>query len=85
MKINRGGSDIIVYSMYSDGNNQCKKKSLGKYYVTVAQFVKAVSKENEKTAELQDYDFDEPNALYYLDCRQGSSDDDGTVRSLCKS
>lgn len=77
--ITRGGSDIIVYSMYSDGNNQCKKKSLGKYYVTVAQFVKAVSKENEKTAELQDYDFDEPNALYYLDCRQGSSDDDGTT------
>jgi len=66
--------------MFSSGNNECKKKSVGKYYVTVSQFVKAVSKDAEKAAELIDYDFDDPAALSYLQCT-ATSDDDGGVRT----
>jgi len=79
--INRGGSDIIVFSMFSSGNNECKKKSVGKYYVTVSQFVKAVSKDAEKAAELIDYDFDDPAALSYLQCTATSDDDGGNAYS----
>lgn len=73
--INRGGSDIIVYSLYSYGNNECARKSMGKFYVTVAQYVKAYAKKLEKAAELEGEDYDEPAALDYLECT-GYGDDD---------
>ena len=67
--------------MFSVGNNECSKKVLGKFHVTVAQYVKAISKDNEKAAELSGDDYDDPNALNYLAC-QTMNDDDGEV-SAC--
>lgn len=75
----RNKKDLVVFSMYAANHNGCNKKSMGKYYLTVAQYVLAVSKSAEKSADLGGYDYDEPAAKDYLACNEAATDDGKTV------
>lgn len=74
----RNNQDLVVFSLYAANHNNCKKKSLGKFSLTVPQYILAFTKTAEKEAELGDYDYDEPAALDYLQCTATAADDDGT-------
>lgn len=66
--INFNKKQVIVYDLFGKGHNGCQKKNQGSYYMDVGEFAKAYSKQKEVDYELKGYDYDEPEALDYLDC-----------------
>lgn len=69
--------DVIVFSMYGGGHNQCARAGLGTYYATVDSFVKGYTKQKVANAELTGDDFDVPDEIAYVDCQAAYGDDDG--------
>jgi len=65
------GIDYVVFDMYGEGHNQCKKKSMGTYKATVQYFVKAYVKQKTQEAEKYggDYAVDD-ESINFLYCQQ---------------
>lgn len=75
---------MVLFSMYKEGHNGCKKKQEGSYAVSLSSFMLAASKHKEKLFEMQEYDYDEPEALDYASCNVlYINDDDNNRQQVC--
>lgn len=75
--INFNNQDVIVFSMFEGGHNSCARSSVGTYYATVSDYVKAYTRQREDDAEYGDDDYEVPDEIDYLQCTAVDQDDDG--------
>eukprot|EP00561_Arcocellulus_cornucervis_P003974 CAMPEP_0185812426 /NCGR_PEP_ID=MMETSP1322-20130828/9334_1 /TAXON_ID=265543 /ORGANISM="Minutocellus polymorphus, Strain RCC2270" /LENGTH=381 /DNA_ID=CAMNT_0028508961 /DNA_START=110 /DNA_END=1255 /DNA_ORIENTATION=+ len=71
------GQEVIVFSMYGGGHNNCARAQLGTYYAPVGDFVKGYTKQKDMDYNLQGNDYDVPDEVAYTTCTAAYGDDDG--------
>lgn len=63
--------DVIVWSMFSQGYNQCSDEPMGTYITPVPYFTAAYIEQLESNNQDQGYDdYVAPDAATYIDCTQ---------------
>lgn len=59
---------MVVYSLYKEGHNNCKKKKIGMFQTTLPAFLKAHGAQQSKEAEITGNKFQGAQLQQYLYC-----------------
>jgi hypothetical protein len=60
--------DVIIYSMFDNGNTVCSGQAAGLYYTNVPTFVNAYLQQQQQDAQLSGNSYQEPSVASYLSC-----------------
>ena len=60
--------DVIIYSMFDNGNNMCSGQATGTFYTDVPTFVSAYMDQLQLDAQYAGSEYQEPTAATHLQC-----------------
>lgn len=60
--------DVIIYSMFDNGNTVCSGQAAGLYYTNVPTFVNSYLQQQQQDAQLSGNSYQEPSVASYLSC-----------------
>jgi hypothetical protein len=60
--------DVIIYSMFDNGNTVCSGQAAGLYYTTVPSFVSSYLEQKQQDAQISGSSYQDPSVASYLSC-----------------
>jgi len=60
--------DVIIYSMFDNGNTVCNGQAAGLYYTDVSTFVSSYLEQQQQDAQISGSSYQEPSVASYLTC-----------------